>query len=141
MNRREFIIGMGGIAASSLFGSAAAAQSNTLSYQPDFQIELIPGKPSGVDIALLGPNGAETTGFYAALDPMHGEPGGQLWRIFYDPLIQGNPYNTNQQAVEHAKNHLKSHGIPGEMLDRVYQAAKREWDKDPALRINDGPQP
>lgn len=135
MNRLKVFIIAGGVALSPLFGAKASAQSPPL-YQPDFQVELVPGKPSGVDIALLGLNGEETVGFYATLDPMHGKPLSPLWGYFYTPIIRDNFHNTDAILVKQIKDHLKAHGIEAGLLERVYQAAKREWNNQPNLRTN-----
>lgn len=137
MNKAQKILGSGAIILATAFSSAVAADDKApIIYKPDFKVELVLGKPSGVDIALLGPNQEETTGFYATLDPMHGKPFDLMWNIFYLPVLKDNPYNTDPSLVKHVKDHLIAHGISEDTLEKVYQAAKKQWQQKPELRIN-----
>ncbi|MEZ5919367.1 MAG: twin-arginine translocation signal domain-containing protein [Alphaproteobacteria bacterium] len=117
-------------------GPVGAQAQQGFVFTPD-AMAVIAGKQVPIDLALLGPNGEETVGFYGSLDPFHGAPFGSGWRAVYDHYMKGNPWNTNPVDIERVLTHVQIHGISREELFEVYKKAKTAWDAQPALRIND----
>ncbi len=137
ISRREFLgtTVLGGGATALLPGELTAQARYAFVFEPDAGWT-VAGQPVEIDIALLGPNGEATAGFYASLDPFHGKPFSRGWGLVYNYLLSNGPRSTQAEDIEKVITHIKIHGISGDELERVYQLAKDVWDKNPHLRIN-----
>lgn len=139
LTRREFLdrTALGGGALALMPGSLSAQTVNHFRFQPDAGWT-VAGRKVDIDIALLGPNGEATSGFFASLDPFHGPAFGRGWQTVYKYLLKGDVRSTDAQDVENVITHITTHGIPREELMRVYELAKDAWEKHPKLRTNVG---
>lgn len=140
LNRRTFIVGAASTGITGLFTGAVGAKE-LFRFQPDAQV-LIAGRNAPIDVALLGPNGEATAGFYASLDVFHGRPFEQMWNYIYQPLL-GNGQLTNSTDETHINRvltHIEGHGIPRDELVGVYERVRGVWNRRPDLRSN-GPAP
>lgn len=118
-------------------GALTAQAKSAFTFEPDGQIT-IAGQPVPIDIALLGPNGEATAGFYASLDPFHGQPFGPGWGYVYDYLLKNGPHSTDPKDIENVITHVTIHGITRNDLEAVYQKARKAWNDNPKLRTNHG---
>lgn len=149
LSRRNFILSG---AAALAFPAEAVAQTprdrlRTYNFNPDGVYAAVnsfhDGAPIEMDIGLLHPQtGAPSIGFYAALDPAHGEPFSLGWNNFYNRYFgDRSVHDPDRGLLIQIVNHIRAHGIPVEAFTESYNRAKTEWDQRPDLRFAELPQP
>lgn len=137
LSRRNFLKTAALAGTSSVLAPAGlrAQSRSAFTYQPDALVTLA-GKQVPVDIALLGPNGEATAGFYASLDPFHGQAFGPGWRAVYGPLLRNGVHSTDPVDISRVLTHIQIHGIRKDDVYDIYRQAKQAWHSNPHLRTN-----
>jgi hypothetical protein len=137
LSRRGFLTALSTAAITAASPNALAQQQDFV-YQPDAQI-MLGSRAVPVDLALLGPNGEETVGFYASLDPFHGRPFTPVWGTIYNHYVGNNPRNTDPSLIDYVLTHLEAHGLRRADLQGVYRSAYQAWQNRAELRVNHSP--
>ncbi|MGH1398220.1 MAG: hypothetical protein ACRBCT_03305 [Alphaproteobacteria bacterium] len=152
LSRRDIVLGGLSLAASQTFPPNAAAQAT------NYTIRNYPFRPDGIfapikyihndelinmDVGLLHPQtGGATMGFYAALDPNHGEAFSPAWKQFYQRHFGNRSvHDTDRGKLIQFAQHIGGHGIQPNQMHEAYNRLKATWDQKPDLRLSRIEQP